>query len=38
MIVLRDVRGLDTAAEAKTVTWAARALVDAMLSEAGDST
>lgn len=33
MIVLRDVRGLDSAEEAKTVTWAARALVDAMLTE-----
>lgn len=34
MVVLRDVRGLDTARETKTVTWAARALVDAMLTEA----
>jgi hypothetical protein len=34
MIVLRDVRGLDTAEETKTVTWAARALIDAMLTEA----
>jgi len=38
MIVLRDVRGLDPDEEAKTVTWAARALVDAMLSEADSST
>jgi AcrR family transcriptional regulator len=36
MIVLRDVRGLDADAEARTVTWAARALVDAMLAEAGE--
>ena len=34
MIVLRDVRGLDSADETTTVTWAARALVDAMLAEA----
>jgi AcrR family transcriptional regulator len=37
MIVLRDLRGLSTAEETKTVVWAARALVDAMLSEAGDT-
>lgn len=34
MIVLRDVRGLDHAEETATVTWAARALLDAMLAEA----
>jgi len=34
MVVLRDLRGLDAAEEAKTVTWAARSLVDAMLAEA----
>ena len=38
MIVLRDIRGLDTTQETKTTTWAARALVEAMLTEAADST
>jgi AcrR family transcriptional regulator len=34
MIVLRDLRGLDPAAERTVTTWAARALVTAMLREA----
>ncbi len=34
MVVLRDIRGLDPAEELKTITWAARALVEAMLAEA----
>jgi AcrR family transcriptional regulator len=34
MTVLRDVRGLDADQEAAVLTWAARALVDAMLDEA----
>lgn len=34
MVVLRDIRDLDLDKEKKTVTWAARALVDAMLTEA----
>ena len=34
MVVLRDLRGLDAAEEARTTVWAARALVDAMLREA----
>ena len=34
MIVLRDVRGLDTAQEEAAMRWAARALVEAMISEA----
>ena len=34
MIVLRDLRGLDDEEETRAVTWAARALVDAMLAEA----
>jgi AcrR family transcriptional regulator len=33
MVVLRDIRSLDTDEETRTVTWAARALVDAMLTE-----
>ena len=33
MTVLRDVRGLDAEQEARVLTWAARALVDAMLAE-----
>ncbi len=37
MIVLRDIRGLDTAQETQAVTWAARALIDAMLAEATES-
>ncbi len=34
MIVLRDLRGLDPVQEEETTTWAARALLDAMLVEA----
>lgn len=34
MVVLRDIRGLDATQERKTTVWAARALVDAMLTEA----
>jgi AcrR family transcriptional regulator len=34
MIVLRDVAGLDPEAEERTIRWAARALVQAMLAEA----
>ncbi len=34
MIVLRDLRGLDATQETKTMIWAARALVNAMLEEA----
>jgi hypothetical protein len=37
MIVLRDVRGLDGPDEERVLRWAARALVSAMLAEAGDS-
>ena len=37
MIVLRDVRGLDTAQEEAAMRWAARALVEAMISEAGSA-
>jgi AcrR family transcriptional regulator len=37
MIVLRDVRGLDAAAEERVLRWAARALVSAMLAEADDT-
>ena len=37
MIVLRDVRGLDAADEERVLRWAARALVVAMLAEAGDT-
>ena len=37
MIVLRDVCGLDSAEEAATIRWAARALVDAALAEADPS-
>ena len=33
MVVLRDVRGLDRAAERRTVTWAAHALIDSILDE-----
>lgn len=33
MIVLRDVRGLDPGDEERTISWAARALVNAMLAE-----
>lgn len=33
MIVLRDVRGLGPGEEEKVTTWAARALIDAMLAE-----
>lgn len=36
MIVLRDVRGLSPDEEKTVTTWAARALVDAMLAEAHD--
>ena len=36
MVVLRDIRGLDPDKETKTVTWAARTLVNAMLTEATD--
>jgi len=35
MIVLRDVRGLDAVQEEAAMRWAARALVEAMISEAG---
>lgn len=35
MVVLRDVRGLDPAAERDVATWAARALVEATLAEVG---
>lgn len=35
MIVLRDLRALDRAAEARVTEWAAMALLDAMLVEAG---
>jgi AcrR family transcriptional regulator len=35
MIVMRDVVGADAAAETRALTWAARALVDAMRAEAG---
>ena len=38
MTVLRDVRGLDAEQEARVLTWAARALVDAMLAEAEEPT
>lgn len=34
MIVLRDVRGLDPSDEERTISWAARALVETMLAEA----
>jgi AcrR family transcriptional regulator len=34
-LVLQDVRGLPPEAEARTVTWAAQALLDSMLAEAG---
>ena len=37
MIVLRDVRGLDTAQEEAAMRWAARALVEATISEAGSA-
>jgi hypothetical protein len=37
MIVLRDVRGLDAVQEEAALRWAARALVEAMISEAGES-
>lgn len=37
MIVLRDIRGLDPGEEKRTTIWAARALLDAMLSEASDN-
>jgi AcrR family transcriptional regulator len=37
MIVLRDVRGLDTADEERVLRWAARVLVTAMLAEADDT-
>ena len=37
MIVLRDVRGLDTAQEEAAMRWAAHALVEAMISEAGSA-
>ena len=36
MIVLRDIRGLDTDKETQTVTWAARVLTNAMLAEANN--
>jgi hypothetical protein len=35
MVVLRDLRGLDADEETTTTVWAARALVDAMVREAG---
>jgi AcrR family transcriptional regulator len=35
MIVLRDIRGLDAETEASVVTWAVKAMVEAMLAEAG---
>ncbi|MFL6139001.1 MAG: TetR/AcrR family transcriptional regulator [Frankiaceae bacterium] len=37
MVVLRDVAGLDPAAEERTMRWAARAMVTAMLAEAGEA-
>ena len=37
MIVLRDVRGLDAVQEEAALRWAARALVEAMISEADES-
>ena len=37
MVVLRDVRGLDTVQEEAAMRWAARALVEAMISDAGQA-
>jgi AcrR family transcriptional regulator len=37
MVILRDLRALDTAQERETVIWAARALVNAILEEADNS-
>jgi AcrR family transcriptional regulator len=34
MVVMRDVRGADAATEERVITWAVRALVDAMRAEA----
>jgi hypothetical protein len=37
MTVLRDVRGLDPEQEERVLTWAAGALVEAMIREAGQA-